>query len=40
MSEKMKKMEKESTLWRTRFENCNKALNDMMEEVRAHSFCR
>ncbi|XP_037306174.2 beta-taxilin isoform X2 [Pungitius pungitius] len=32
MSEKMKKMEKESTLWRTRFENCNKALNDMMEE--------
>uniref|UniRef100_G3PK00 Taxilin beta n=1 Tax=Gasterosteus aculeatus aculeatus TaxID=481459 RepID=G3PK00_GASAC len=34
MSEKMKKMEKESTLWRTRFENCNKALNDMMEEVR------
>ncbi|XP_068424986.1 beta-taxilin-like isoform X1 [Clinocottus analis] len=32
MSEKMKKMEKESTLWRTRFENCNKALTDMMEE--------
>ncbi|XP_054474537.1 alpha-taxilin [Anoplopoma fimbria] len=32
MSDKMKKMEKESSLWRTRFENCNKALNDMMEE--------
>ncbi|XP_069028675.1 beta-taxilin isoform X1 [Embiotoca jacksoni] len=32
MSDKMKKVEKESTLWRTRFENCNKALNDMMEE--------
>uniref|UniRef100_A0A8C2XLE2 Taxilin beta n=1 Tax=Cyclopterus lumpus TaxID=8103 RepID=A0A8C2XLE2_CYCLU len=34
VGEKMKKMEKESTLWRTRFENCNKALTDMMEEVR------
>ncbi|XP_034555048.1 alpha-taxilin-like [Notolabrus celidotus] len=32
MSEKMKKMDKESNLWRTRFENCNKALNDMMDE--------
>ncbi|TNN24053.1 Beta-taxilin [Liparis tanakae] len=32
MSVKMKKMDKESTLWRTRFENCNKALTDMMEE--------
>ncbi|XP_020797301.2 LOW QUALITY PROTEIN: alpha-taxilin [Boleophthalmus pectinirostris] len=32
MSEKMKKMEKESTLWKTRFENCNKALTDMLEE--------
>lgn len=32
MSEKMKKIEKESNLWKTRFENCNKALTDMMEE--------
>ncbi|KAM4522642.1 beta-taxilin isoform 2-T2 [Odontesthes bonariensis] len=32
MSEKMKKMEKEANLWKARFENCNKALNDMMEE--------
>ncbi|XP_040920699.1 beta-taxilin isoform X2 [Toxotes jaculatrix] len=32
MSAKMKKVEKESGLWRTRFENCNKALTDMMEE--------
>uniref|UniRef100_UPI0037E88007 beta-taxilin isoform X1 n=1 Tax=Semicossyphus pulcher TaxID=241346 RepID=UPI0037E88007 len=32
MSDKMKKMDKESNLWKTRFENCNKALNDMMTE--------
>ncbi|XP_072218983.1 beta-taxilin [Leuresthes tenuis] len=32
MSDKMKKMEKEANLWKSRFENCNKALNDMMEE--------
>ncbi|KAK5852538.1 hypothetical protein PBY51_006391 [Eleginops maclovinus] len=32
MSEKMKKMDKDSTLWKTRFENCNKALNDMIAE--------
>ncbi|XP_029985362.1 alpha-taxilin-like isoform X1 [Sphaeramia orbicularis] len=32
MSEKMKKMDKESNLWKTRFENCNKALTDMIEE--------
>ncbi|XP_068565226.1 beta-taxilin isoform X2 [Cebidichthys violaceus] len=32
MSDKMKKMEKESTLWKTRFESCNKALTEMMEE--------
>ncbi|XP_034755758.1 beta-taxilin isoform X2 [Etheostoma cragini] len=32
MSEKMKKMDKESNLWKTRFENCNKALTEMMEE--------
>ncbi|KAG8011536.1 Beta-taxilin [Nibea albiflora] len=32
MSGKMKKMEKESNLWKTRFENCNKALTDMIEE--------
>lgn len=34
MSQKMKKMEKESDLWKMRFENCNKALTDMIEEVR------
>uniref|UniRef100_A0A3Q1DHV2 Taxilin beta a n=1 Tax=Amphiprion ocellaris TaxID=80972 RepID=A0A3Q1DHV2_AMPOC len=32
MSDKMKKVEKESNLWKTRFENCNKALTDMIEE--------
>ncbi|XP_072296680.1 beta-taxilin isoform X2 [Eucyclogobius newberryi] len=32
MSDKMKKIEKESNLWKTRFENCNKALTDMLEE--------
>ncbi|XP_013873392.1 gamma-taxilin [Austrofundulus limnaeus] len=32
MTEKMKKVEKESNLWKTRFENCNKALTDMIEE--------
>ncbi|XP_047429243.1 beta-taxilin isoform X2 [Mugil cephalus] len=32
MSDKMKKMEKESNLWKTRFENCNKALTDMIQE--------
>ncbi|KAG7234387.1 hypothetical protein INR49_004853, partial [Caranx melampygus] len=32
MSAKMKKMDKESNLWKTRFENCNKALTDMIEE--------
>ncbi|XP_031735276.1 beta-taxilin-like isoform X1 [Anarrhichthys ocellatus] len=32
MSDKMKKMEKESGLWKTRFESCNKALTEMMEE--------
>lgn len=33
MTEKMKKMDKETNLWKSRFENCNKALTDMMEEV-------
>lgn len=33
MTEKMSKMEKETNLWKSRFENCNKALTDMMEEV-------
>ncbi|XP_070705430.1 alpha-taxilin isoform X2 [Pempheris klunzingeri] len=32
MSDRMKKMEKESNLWKTRFENCNKALTDMIDE--------
>ncbi|KAM9798486.1 beta-taxilin [Neosynchiropus ocellatus] len=40
MSEKMKKLEKESNVWKTRFENCNKALNDMMQErtERGHEY--
>ena len=33
MTEKMKKMEKETNVWKSRFENCNKALTDMMQEV-------
>uniref|UniRef100_A0A3B3UW48 Taxilin beta n=1 Tax=Poecilia latipinna TaxID=48699 RepID=A0A3B3UW48_9TELE len=33
MTEKMKKVEKEANLWKTRFENCNKTLIDMIEEV-------
>ncbi|XP_059212721.1 beta-taxilin [Centropristis striata] len=32
MNDKMKKMEKESNLWKTRFETCNKALTTMIEE--------
>ncbi|XP_057679329.1 beta-taxilin-like isoform X1 [Corythoichthys intestinalis] len=32
MSEKMKKLEKESNVWKQRFENCNKALTDLLEE--------
>ncbi|XP_033859467.2 beta-taxilin-like [Acipenser ruthenus] len=32
MSKKMKTLEKETTVWRTRFESCNKALLDVIEE--------
>ncbi|XP_023694843.2 taxilin beta b [Paramormyrops kingsleyae] len=32
MSKKIKKLEKESNTWRTRFEGCNKALVNMVEE--------
>ncbi|XP_061098333.1 beta-taxilin isoform X2 [Conger conger] len=32
MSQKMKNMDKESNTWRTRFESCNKALMDMVED--------
>ncbi|XP_061785335.1 beta-taxilin-like isoform X2 [Nerophis lumbriciformis] len=32
MSEKMKTLEKESNVWKLRFENCNKALTDLIEE--------
>ncbi|XP_076873450.1 beta-taxilin isoform X2 [Brachyhypopomus gauderio] len=32
MNNKMKKIEVESTMWKTRFENCNKTLTDMIEE--------
>lgn len=33
MTKKMKKLEKESNVWKIRFESCNKALADMIEEV-------
>lgn len=29
----MKKLEKDTATWKARFENCNKALLDMIEEV-------
>uniref|UniRef100_A0A8C2I3K0 Taxilin beta a n=1 Tax=Cyprinus carpio TaxID=7962 RepID=A0A8C2I3K0_CYPCA len=32
MTKKMKKLEKESSIWKTRFESCNKALVEMIEE--------
>ncbi|XP_055042408.2 beta-taxilin isoform X2 [Misgurnus anguillicaudatus] len=32
MTKKMKKLEKESNIWKTRFESCNKALVEMIEE--------
>ncbi|XP_043920678.1 beta-taxilin isoform X2 [Protopterus annectens] len=32
MTNKMKKLEKETLTWKSRFENCNKALLDMIEE--------
>ncbi|KAG1963572.1 beta-taxilin [Pimephales promelas] len=32
MTKKMKKLEKESSTWKTRFESCNKALVEMIEE--------
>jgi hypothetical protein len=34
MTKKMKKLEKESDVWKERFESCNKALADMVTEVR------
>ncbi len=33
MTKKMNKLEKESGIWKTRFESCNKALVEMIEEV-------
>uniref|UniRef100_A0A8B9JQ98 Taxilin beta a n=1 Tax=Astyanax mexicanus TaxID=7994 RepID=A0A8B9JQ98_ASTMX len=32
MTKKMRKLEKESNVWRIRFESCSKALNEMIEE--------
>ncbi|XP_052391175.1 beta-taxilin-like isoform X12 [Carassius gibelio] len=32
MTKKMKKLEKESDIWKTRFESCNKALVEMIDE--------
>ncbi|XP_069829852.1 beta-taxilin [Dendropsophus ebraccatus] len=32
MTKKIKKLEKDTNTWKTRFENCNKALVDMIEE--------
>ena len=40
MTKKMKKLEKESDVWKERFESCNKALADMVTEVRSHSGLR
>ena len=34
MTKKIKKLEKETTMWRSRWENSNKALLEMAEEVR------
>lgn len=34
MTKKMKKLEKDTATWKSRFENCNKALLEMIEEVR------
>lgn len=34
MTKKIKKLEKETILWRTKWENNNKALLQMAEEVR------
>jgi len=40
MTKKMKKLEKESSTWKTRFESCNKALVEMIEEVtHTHMTC-
>lgn len=33
MTKKMKKLEKDTATWKSRFENCNRALLDMIEEV-------
>lgn len=33
MTKKMKKLDKESNVWKTRFESTNKALSEMIEEV-------
>jgi len=33
MAKKMKKLEKEATGWKSRFDNCNKALLDMVGDV-------
>ena len=37
MSKKMKKLEKESLSWKSRFDGCNKALVDMATDVRNNS---
>ena len=40
MHKKMKKLEKESMSWKTRFDGCNKALIDMVADVRhIHVYC-
>lgn len=36
MSKKMRKLEKESIQWKSRFEGCNKALIDMLTDVRPY----
>ena len=39
MTKKIKKLEKETTMWRSRWENSNKALLEMAEEVRKQFNC-
>jgi len=34
MSKKMKKLEKDCLTWKSRFDGCNKALIDMVADVR------
>lgn len=39
MTKKIKKLEKETTQWRTKWESNNQALLQMAEEVRVYFYC-